>query len=88
MDPRPLSYTIGLGESEDLEPGEVNVIMITHYNERCWPGAFEQSWIDDAMTDPLDELKQKEKVLKKTILASVKKEFRDEVLQDQYKTPF
>lgn len=88
IDPRPLSYTIGLGESEDLEPGEVNVIMITHYNERCWPGAFEQSWIDDAMTDPLDELKQKEKVLKKTILASVKKEFRDEVLQDQYKTPF
>lgn len=88
IDPRPLSYTIGLGESEDLEPGEINVIMITHYNERCWPDTFEQDWIEDTMTDTLDELKQKEKALKKTILTSVKKKFREEVLQDQYKTPF
>ena len=88
IDPRPISYTIGIGESEDLNPGEVNVILITHYNERCWPGGYEQDWIEDSMTDTLEELKNKEKILKKTIQTSVKKEYREEVLMDQYRTPF
>lgn len=88
LEPRFLSYTIGLGESDDLKPGEVNVIMITYYNERCWPSDYELNWIDDSMTATLEELKEKEKSLKKSIMSSVKKEYREEVLEDQYKVPF
>ena len=84
---RPLSYTIGISESESLEPGEVNVIMLTHYNERCWPAIYEMDWIEDCMTESLDVLKGIEEGLKQKIYSSVKKEYRDEVLADQYKTP-
>lgn len=87
-DMRPLSYTIGVGESESLEPGEVNVIMLTHYHERCWPATYEMNWTEYCNTESLDDLKEIEKDLKKEIYSSVKKEYKEQVLADQYKTPF
>ena len=87
-DMRPLSYTIGVGESESLETGEVNIVMLTHYHERCWPATYEMNWIEYCNTESLDDLKEIEKDLKKEIFSSVKKEYKEDVLADQYKTPF
>lgn len=40
------------------------------------------------MTESLDSLKEIEKELKKKIYSSTKKEYKEDVLADQYKTPF
>lgn len=43
---RPLSLHVGIGEDSRLEPGSIEVTLVTFYNERCFPAPFEMNWVD------------------------------------------
>ena len=85
---RPLSLQVGIGEDSRLEPGSVEVTLVTFYNERCFPAPFEMDWVDYCKECTLEELLEHEKELKDKINDVVKPKYREEVLADQYSRPF
>ena len=85
---RTLSLKVSIKEDASLPEGCITALMVTHYNERCWPAMFESDWVDDFNKCTLDELIKKEKTLKATIRNDVKKEYQKEVYQDQFIVPF
>lgn len=88
LESRTLSLKVSIKEDSSLSEGEVVALMVTHYNERCWPAMFEFDWIDDFNHCTLDELVKKEQKLKASIREQVKKEYREEVYEAQFAVPF
>ena len=85
---RTLSMKVSMTEDPSLEDGGVHALMVTHYNERCFPAMFESDWIDDFNNCTLEEILVKEKELKAKISEEVNEEYRDEVYRDQFVNPF
>ena len=85
---RCLSKLVAVGEDKALSPGEMSVLVITHYNERCWPAHFEFQWIDDCNSCTLEQLLEKEVEMKKAVEENVLEQYKAEVLEDQYKSAF
>jgi hypothetical protein len=83
-----LSLKVSVTEDPSVPEGEVHALMVTHYNERCFPAMFESDWIDDFNNCTLEEILVKEKELKAKIREEVKEEYRDEVYRDQFVNPF
>ena len=72
-----------VGHSDALQPGEVRMLMVTHYHERCWPPKFEYEWSGKLNNYPICKLKEELSWLKKEIEENIEEEFRDEVFHDQ-----
>ncbi len=85
---RTLSLKVSVTEDPSVPVGEVQALMVTHYNERCFPAMFESDWIEDFNNCTLQEIIMKERKLKADIRKEVKKEYRDGVYRDQFVNPF
>ena len=72
-----------VGHDEKLSPGKVRMLLITHYNERCWPAEFEFEWRDKCQELPLSELMKEVPALKETIWEHVMEKYKQEVFYDQ-----
>lgn len=77
------SLKFALGHDASLAKGETKMMIITHYNERCWPADFEFDWRDKQDELPLNKMKPYLKNLRKTIESQVYKQHIEEVWQDQ-----
>lgn len=72
-----------IGHCDSLQPGEVRMLMITHYHERCFPPFFEYEWSNKRKNYPVCQLKEELPWLRKEIDEKVQEEYREEVFQDQ-----
>ena len=71
-----------LGHDCSLEPRETKMIIVTHYNERCFPPDIEFDWTDFLNEKSLDEITAYIPVLKKTIEETYLPEYIKEVWWD------
>ena len=67
-----------IGHHKDLKEGEVRMLFITHYNERCFPPKFEFEWFDKCATMPITELMQCVPELRQNIQDDVLTEYQAE----------
>lgn len=72
-----------IGHSDDLQPGEVRMLMITHYHERCFPPLFEYEWVEKRERLPLCQLKDEIPWLRNEVDTTIQEPHREEVFQDQ-----
>jgi len=72
-----------IGHCDSLQPGEVRMLMITHYHERCFPPQFEFEWSEKRRNYTICQLKEELPWLRKEIDEKVQEEYREEVFQDQ-----
>ena len=83
LESRTLSLQISIVYDKGLPEDAVEMFLISHYNERCWPASFEMDFWDDCNTCSLEELKTRLDRLKLKIEESVKPKYRTEVWEDQ-----
>lgn len=72
-----------VGHSAELKPGEVRVLLITHYHERCWPEQFEYVWSDYCRSLPITKLLEEVPALRGSVKEDVLPENQEEVFNDQ-----
>ena len=72
-----------IGHDESLNPGEVRMLMVTHYHERCWPEGFEYEWARKLRSLPVTQLMKDVPELRKEIDDSILECYQDEVFHDQ-----
>lgn len=72
-----------VGHSDQLQPGEVRMLMITHYHERCFPPHFEYEWVEKRESLPLCQLKDEIPWLRNEVDTTIQEPYREEVFQDQ-----
>ena len=77
------SLVIAVGHDEKLNSGEVRMMLLTHYNERCWPAEFEFEWARKCRNLSIKELKEAVPELKQTIDDMVYEKYKEEVFLDQ-----
>lgn len=71
-----------LGHDESLKSGETKMLMVTHYNERCFPPSIEFEWTDFLNEQPLDIIKANIPELRKRVESTYLPEYIDEVWWD------
>lgn len=76
--------TFGLGHDPLLKQGETHLLMLTYYNEECFPPDFEFEWNRYAQEHTLQEIKEKIKTLRKTIEEDILPEYIGELWQNQF----
>ena len=72
-----------VGHSDSLRPGEVRLLLVTFYHERCWPGEFEFEWSDKCRTLPITELQKCVPGLRKTVEEEALPQYVESVFHDQ-----
>ena len=72
-----------VGHDEHLKTGEVKMLMVTHYHERCWPAQFEYDWAEKLRTLSIASLMREVPALRKEVDEHVLDEYKEEVFQDQ-----
>lgn len=72
-----------VGHDESLKAGEVKVLLVTHYNERCFPSDFEFEWSDKCKELPIQELQKHVPELRKTIEEDIRPQYIEQVYFDQ-----
>lgn len=72
-----------VGHSAELKPGEVRILLITHYHERCWPAQFEYDWSEKLRTLSITKLMEDVPSLRKEIYEYVLEKYQEEVFRDQ-----
>ena len=77
------SPIFAVGHDEHLKPGEVKMLMVTHYHERCWPAQFEYDWAEKLRTLSIASLMREAPALRKEVDEYVLDEYKEEVFQDQ-----
>lgn len=76
------SPVYAIGHSSNLESDEVRMLMITHYNERCWPSSCELEWYDKCYSLPIVKLRDEIPALKEDIKDEIISLYQDEVFKD------
>lgn len=71
-----------IGHSQSIKKGDVRMLMITHYNERCFPPAFEFEWFDKCRSLPISSLMQEIPNLRANIDNCIVNEYRNETFSD------
>lgn len=71
-----------LGHDESLKSGETKMLMITHYNERCFPPSIEFEWTNFLNEQPLDVIKVYIPELRKRVESTYLQDYIDEVWWD------
>lgn len=72
-----------VGHSDSIRPGEVRVLLVTFYHERCWPGKFEFEWTDKCRTLPITKLQKCVPGLRKTVEEEALPQYVESVFHDQ-----
>lgn len=72
-----------VGHDGHLKTGEVKMLMVTHYHERCWPAQFEYDWAEKLRTLSIASLMREAPALRKEVDEYVLDEYKEEVFQDQ-----
>ena len=72
-----------VGHSDSIRPGEVRLLLVTFYHERCWPGEFEFEWTDKCRTLPITELQKCVPGLIKTVEEEALPQYVESVFHDQ-----
>ena len=67
-----------VGHDDTLKPGEVRMLLVTNYNERCFPPAWEFEWGDKCRKLPITELCKEIPALKKHIEEDIYAEYRED----------
>ncbi len=73
-----------LGHDSSLRRGETKMLMLTHYNEECFPPDFEFEWTVSLGKHSLAEIEKDVEVLRKEIEEIVFPEFKEEVWMNQF----
>lgn len=77
------SPIFAVGHDEHLKPGEVKMLMVTHYHERCWPSQFEYDWAEKLRTLSIASLMREVPALRKEVDEHILEEYQEEVFNDQ-----
>lgn len=72
-----------VGHSNELKPGELRMLLVTHYHERCWPRLFEFEWSKRCRTSPITELLEEIPSLRRSVEEEYDPEDQEEVFNDQ-----
>ena len=72
-----------VGHDDKLAAGEVRVMLITYYNERCWPADFEFEWGDKCKKLSLPALMKEVPALKETVWNRIIDQYKEVVFNDQ-----
>ena len=78
------NLVIAVGHDEKLNPGEIRMMLLTYYNERCCPTAeFEDDWERKCRNLSIKELMEAVPELRQTIDDLVYEKYKEEVFLDQ-----
>ncbi len=72
------SPAFAVGHDDTLQPGEVRMLLVTNYNERCFPPSWEFEWGDKCRKLPITELCKEVPALKKHIEEDIYEEYRED----------
>ena len=86
MDNQTLGRAFAFGTDHKLQPGEVSLLLITHYHECCFPSRIQYELVDVTCKGTLDELMSKDEELQRYTNEHVRKELQEDFLQDSYDT--
>ena len=81
-----LGEEIAVGHDSNLEPSEVSALIITYYNECCFPPSEHFEWLHACKTGNLDEVKEAERSLIEYVRNNVVDECQDDFLKDNYES--
>lgn len=70
-----------VGHDDTLKPGEVRMLLVTNYYERCFPPGWEFEWADKCRKLPITELCKEAPALKEHIEEDVFAEYREDDLR-------
>ena len=76
------SIVFALGHDSSLKVGETKILMLTHYNEECFPPSFQFDWYEYVNEHTLSEIKKQMKVQRKTVEKNILSDYREEVWQN------
>ena len=76
------SIVFALGHDSNLKAGETKMLMLTHYNEECFPPSFQFDWYEYVNEHTLSEIKKQMKVQRKTVEEHILFDYREEVWQN------
>ena len=88
LEQRPLGRSFAIGTDNKLQPGEVSALIITHYNECCFPPAIQYDWIEVCNTGTLEEVIRKDKELIEYTNVNIYPAFKKDFLEDSYASIF
>ena len=71
-----------LGHDDSLQAGETKMLMVTHYNERCFPPSIEFKWTNFLNKHSLDTIKANIPKLRKIVENKYRPEYIEEVWWD------
>lgn len=72
------------GHDSELKAGETKMLLITHYNEECFPSSIGLEWDEYLRERTLSEIEERLVVLRKTVEEEVSPEDQREVWQNQF----
>ena len=78
------SIVFALGHDSSLKAGETKMLMLTHYNEECFPPTFQFDWYQYVNEHTLSEIKKQMKVQRKTVEEHILSDYREEVWQNHF----
>ena len=73
---------LAVGHDESLKPGEVKVLLVTFYNERCFPPQWEWDWFDKCKELPITKLVEESVSLRKTVDEDILEKYREDDFND------
>jgi hypothetical protein len=72
------------GHDAELKAGETRMLILTHYNEECFPPSFEFEWDEYLREKTLSEIEEQLVVLRKTVEEEIFPEYQEEVWRNQF----
>lgn len=78
------SIVFALGHDSSLKAGETKMLMLTHYNEECFPPSFQFDWYEYVNEHTLSEIKEQMKVQRKTVEEKILSDYIEEVWQNHF----
>ena len=71
-----------IGHSPSIKKDNVRMLLITHYNERCWPPSFEFEWFDKCKNLPISSLMNEIPDLRSNIEEYIFEDYQQETFSD------
>lgn len=88
LDRKTLGRAFAIGADDNLAPGTVSVLLITHYLECCFPPEIQYDFVDICKTGTLNEVMEKNAKLISFTRTSIYEENQNDFLLDTYETAF
>lgn len=82
-----LGRAIGIGHDDNLASGEVSMLIITHYNEACFPPEEQFEWVDVCKNGTMEEVKKAYNKLVAFIETEILDDIKGDFLIDSYDAP-